>query len=86
MEKVVLTYEDYAALPDDGLRYELHEGELSVTPAPGARHQLVIGNLHLIVAPHVRAWGAVRSSCHRSTASGPGTVSRGTGSPTPWAA
>jgi Uma2 family endonuclease len=57
MSKIVLTYEDYAALPDDGLRYELHEGELSVTPAPGARHQLVIGNLFLILAPHVRASG-----------------------------
>jgi Uma2 family endonuclease len=57
MSKIILTYDDYAALPDDGLRYELHEGELSVTPAPGARHQLVIGNLHLILAPHVRASG-----------------------------
>jgi Uma2 family endonuclease len=31
--RVRLTYEDYAALPDDGRRYELHEGELSVTPS-----------------------------------------------------
>ena len=29
--RIILTYEDYAALPDDGKRYELHEGELSVT-------------------------------------------------------
>ena len=57
MTKIVLTYEDFAALPDDGNRYELHEGELSVTPAPGAHHQLVIGNLFLILAPHVRASG-----------------------------
>jgi len=57
MTKIVLTYEDFVLLPDDGNRYELHEGELSVTPAPGARHQLVIGNLHLILAPHVRASG-----------------------------
>jgi Uma2 family endonuclease len=57
MTKIVLTYEDFAALPDDGKRYELHEGELSVTPAPGARHQRIIGNLHLILAPHVRASG-----------------------------
>ena len=27
--KSVLTYADYAALPDDGRRYELHQGELS---------------------------------------------------------
>ena len=57
MTRVVLTYEDFALLPDDGKRYELHEGELSVTPAPGARHQLVIGNLYLLLAPHVRASG-----------------------------
>src|SRR3954466_8614257 len=57
MTKIVLTYEDYAALPDDGNRYELHEGELSVTPSPSAGHQLVIGNLFLILAPHVRASG-----------------------------
>jgi Uma2 family endonuclease len=54
---VKLTYADYAALPDDGLKYELHEGELSVTPAPGTRHQLVIGNLHVLLREHVRVRG-----------------------------
>ena len=53
--RVVLTYEDYAALPDDGQRYELHEGELSVTPAPGTRHQGTIGNLYLLLRPYVDA-------------------------------
>ena len=57
MTKNVLTYEDYAALPDDGKRYELHEGELSVTPSPGRPHQRVLGNLHLILGPHVRSLG-----------------------------
>ena len=37
MPRVGLTYEDYAALPDDGRRYEIHDGELSVTPSPNAR-------------------------------------------------
>jgi len=55
MTHIVLTYEDFVALPDDGHRYELHEGELSVTPAPGARHQRVLLNLALVLAPHVRA-------------------------------
>jgi hypothetical protein len=32
--RIVLTYADYAAIPNDGKRYELHEGDLSVTPAP----------------------------------------------------
>jgi Uma2 family endonuclease len=57
MTKIVLTYEDYVALPADGRRYELHEGELSVTPAPGMRHQDILLNLTLILAPHIRASG-----------------------------
>ena len=55
MTRVILTYADYAALPDDGRRYELHEGELSVTPSPGTRHQRVIGNLFVILRHHVQA-------------------------------
>lgn len=30
---------DWSALPDDGKRYEIIDGELFVTPAPGADHQ-----------------------------------------------
>ena len=52
--RVRLTYEDYAALPDDGRRYELHEGELSVTPSPGTRHQATLLNLAVILHGHVR--------------------------------
>jgi Uma2 family endonuclease len=55
--KVVLTYDDYAALPEDGHRYELYEGELVMTPSPRPRHQSVIGNLHLVLAEHVRRQG-----------------------------
>ncbi len=51
--RVVLTYRDYAALPNDGRRYEIHEGELSVTPAPGRRHQEINGNLFAILREHV---------------------------------
>jgi Uma2 family endonuclease len=54
MTRVVLTYADYAALPDDGRRYELHEGELSVSPAPGTRHQRIKTNLFDILLHHVR--------------------------------
>src|SRR5204863_8660034 len=43
--RVILSYKDYEALPADGSRYELHEGELSVTPAPSPTHQRVIRNL-----------------------------------------
>jgi Uma2 family endonuclease len=53
--RAALTYEDYAALPDDGRRYELLDGELSVTPAPGSAHQIVLANLFRIVDAYVRA-------------------------------
>jgi Uma2 family endonuclease len=53
--RVVLTYRDYEALPNDGRRYEIHEGELSVTPAPAPRHQRVIGRLYRLLAQHVEA-------------------------------
>ena len=33
------TREMVLALPDDGNRYELFDGELLVTPSPSARHQ-----------------------------------------------
>lgn len=36
---VPLTVEDVWAIPEDGHRYELIEGVLIVTPAPGAAHQ-----------------------------------------------
>jgi Uma2 family endonuclease len=39
------TYDDYLALPDDGKRYEVIEGDLSVTPAPSPRHQEILLNL-----------------------------------------
>jgi Uma2 family endonuclease len=53
--RVVLTYRDYAALPDDGRRYEIHDGELSVTPAPGRTHQYVLLRLAAALHAHVSA-------------------------------
>jgi len=55
MTRAMLTYADYAALPDDGRRYELHEGELSVTPSPNTQHQRVKANLFDVLRHHVRA-------------------------------
>jgi Uma2 family endonuclease len=57
-DRVVLTYADYAALPDDGKRYEIHEGELSATPAPGTRHQMVSANLGDVLRAHVEQRGS----------------------------
>ncbi len=50
-----LTYTDYAALPDDGRRYELIDGELLVTPSPSSAHQWVVGSLYAILRQHVLA-------------------------------
>jgi Uma2 family endonuclease len=41
----LLTINDLDALPDDGNRYEIIEGELSVSRAPSLIHQTVSGNL-----------------------------------------
>jgi Uma2 family endonuclease len=52
---LILTYRDYEALPADGRRYELHEGELSVTPVPSPRHQRVSRKLLVVLNQHVEA-------------------------------
>ena len=41
-----LTVEDVWAIPDDGMRRELIDGELFVSPSPRASHQQVLGNLY----------------------------------------
>lgn len=49
-----LTYEDYCALPDDGLRYEVIEGFLFSEPSPWRPHQQVAANLLMVLRSHVR--------------------------------
>ena len=53
------TDEDVWALPDDGNRYEIIDGELLVTAAPVPRHQLVSGRIFLVLGPYVDAHGGV---------------------------
>lgn len=53
-QRVILTYQDYEVLPADGRRYEIHEGELSVTPASSPQHQRTLRNLNAIIWPHVK--------------------------------
>jgi Uma2 family endonuclease len=53
--KIVLTYDDYCELPNDRNRYEILDGELSVTPAPRTKHQSISGHLHRILANHIVA-------------------------------
>jgi Uma2 family endonuclease len=51
------TREMVLALPDDGNRYELFDGELLVTPAPSGPHQVALSLLFSVVAPYVSAEG-----------------------------
>lgn len=53
--EIVLTYDDYLKLPDDGNRYEILEGVLYMTPAPVPRHQRVSRNLGFILHHFVSA-------------------------------
>ncbi len=41
-----LTRADLDALPDDGLRHELIDGAIIMTPSPGFPHQFLVGGLH----------------------------------------
>lgn len=50
-----LTYDDLVDMPDDGLRRELIDGELYVTPAPSIRHQAIVLNLGSTLRAHIRA-------------------------------
>lgn len=58
------TVEMVRALPDDGNRYEVIDGELFVTPAPSRRHQRAVGGIAARLWNYLRgaAWGEVLSS------------------------
>jgi Uma2 family endonuclease len=45
------------ALPDDGKRYEVVDGELFVTPAPRWSHQYVLLELVMRLTPYIRTHG-----------------------------
>jgi Uma2 family endonuclease len=47
------TYEDYAALPDDGKRYEIVDGVLYMAPSPGRWHQKAAGKLYRYLSHYI---------------------------------
>jgi len=49
-----LTYDDLLQMPDDGQRYEIIGGELSVTPAPSWNHQRVLGEIYRLIDDFAR--------------------------------
>ena len=49
----LLTIDVLEALPDDGNRYELFEGELFVSRAPGISHQRVLGNIYALIRAYL---------------------------------
>ena len=51
----LLTYEDYAALPEDGPRYELIGGELFEMPSPTRVHQKLVVRLVVLLHTFVMA-------------------------------
>src|SRR5262245_9125199 len=55
------TVETLDALPDDGKRYELIDGELFVTPAPSDVHQLVVGALQARLRTYLRPFSVARA-------------------------
>ena len=52
------TFAEYRALPDDGQRYEVLDGELVVVPSPNRRHQSIIVDLVLLLRPWLDAHGS----------------------------
>ncbi len=51
------TREMVLALPDDGNRYELFDGELLVTPSPSYLHQRSLAALNDVLRPYVKRHG-----------------------------
>jgi Uma2 family endonuclease len=53
---VRLTYDDYVHFPE-GERWELIDGVAHVVPAPNAKHQMLLSELHLQVGNHLKRNG-----------------------------
>lgn len=62
--KTALTYADYAAIPADGLRHEIIDGEHIVNPTPNLYHQHVSRHLQhqLLMEIELKGFGIVVNS------------------------
>jgi Uma2 family endonuclease len=49
----LMTVTDLEAMPEDGNRYEVIEGELFVSRAPGLTHQVVSGNIFFLIRSYL---------------------------------
>lgn len=58
------TYSHYAALPDDGQRYEIVDGVLYMAPAPSDNHQDTVGHFYYYLMTYIQfaGLGQVRQS------------------------
>lgn len=52
---VRLTYDDFLRFPDDGRRHELIDGAHFVAASPNLKHQVILANLHLVMASWLEA-------------------------------
>lgn len=59
-EKIRFTYKDYLSLPDDGKRYQVIEGEISMVPAPAPYHQDILWKLLVLLRIFVEERGLGR--------------------------
>jgi Uma2 family endonuclease len=54
-----VNYEQLQRMPDDGRRYELHDGVLFEVPAPSLRHQRVVQHVCEVLREYERATGGL---------------------------
>jgi Uma2 family endonuclease len=58
-DRVRTTYTDLLGWPEDGRRYELYDGEVSVVPAPLPRHQVAMQRLYVRLLAHTDEHGGL---------------------------
>ncbi|MGH9835216.1 MAG: Uma2 family endonuclease [Blastocatellia bacterium] len=52
--KKKITYEEYLAMPETNLRYEIVDGEMIMSPAPTSEHQWFLSNLFNTLCAYVK--------------------------------